>query len=395
MREEWEMDRRTDQSETAKKDADLIHIDPALEIHNYESSFNTYYHILTPLHVIVMYNTCNIPNVEDALFSVSPSGSHYQANTLHAQYISKPHRHNYFELLIVLKGQVMQEIEGKEYLYAPGACCLINRNITHTERFLGEGTILFLGLSIDFVRELIAECSTSFFSSPVVTSPNPIFTFMEENIRTDTQKYYLDFFPVYGNLQEKSDPSCSFDSKHAANLHRITDRLTSTLFLPRLGADCMIRGLIFELFDYLANPKAFHILPVKLSSKNDFVLFSRIRHLMQDTDGRMSRSQLESALHYSGNYLNSIVKKYTGMSLFDYGMTFCLEKAATLLVTTDLPVSAIVESLHFSNWGHFNRLFEKAYGMSPREYRKLHRKHQKSSPRSAAEDVPKKPAKSS
>ena len=30
MREEWEMDRRTDQSETAKKDADLIHIDPAL-----------------------------------------------------------------------------------------------------------------------------------------------------------------------------------------------------------------------------------------------------------------------------------------------------------------------------------------------------------------------------
>ena len=91
--------------------------------------------------------------------------------------------------------------------------------------------------------------------------------------------------------------------------------------------------MIFELFDYLANPKAFHILPVKLSSKNDFVLFSRIRHLMQDTDGRMSRSQLESALHYSGNYLNSIVKKYTGMSLFDYGMTFCLEKAATLLVT--------------------------------------------------------------
>ena len=65
------MDRRTDQSETAKKDADLIHIDPALEIHNYESSFNTYYHILTPLHVIVMYNTCNIPNVADALFSVS------------------------------------------------------------------------------------------------------------------------------------------------------------------------------------------------------------------------------------------------------------------------------------------------------------------------------------
>ena len=105
--------------ETAK-DADLIHIDPALEIHNYESSFNTYYHIHAPArHCHVQY--LQYPQCGGTHCFPSPRRPHTQANTLHAQYISKPHCHNYFELLIVLKGQVMVEIEGKEYLYAPGS----------------------------------------------------------------------------------------------------------------------------------------------------------------------------------------------------------------------------------------------------------------------------------
>ena len=361
-------------------DPKMLQVDTALEIHNYDSSFNTYYNILTPLHLIVMYNTSGLPDVTDVLFSVSPAGSHYQANAGHEQGISKPHRHDYFELLIVLKGRIMQEIEGKEYLYSAGSCCLINRNITHTERFLGEGTILFLGLSIDYVQELIAGSRSSCFTDPSVTAPNAIFTFMEENIRTDTQKYYLDLFPAYGSIHDSlhsETAGASSEERNASRsalrLHQITDRLIRTLFLPRLGADCIVRGLVYELFDYLNTRSAFHIIPVKLSSKNDFVLFSRIRHLMEDTDGRMSRKQLEEALHYSGNYLNTIVKKYTGMSLFDYGMTFCLEKAAHLLVSTDLPISAIIESLHFTNWGHFNRLFQEKYQMLPKEYRKRFR----------------------
>lgn len=67
------------------------------------------------------------------------------------------------------------------------------------------------------------------------------------------------------------------------------------------------------------------------SGINDFILFSHICHLLEDTDGRISRSELEQILNYSGNYLNTIVKKYTHKCLFDYGQTFCMKKAATLL----------------------------------------------------------------
>ena len=336
-------------------------IDDSLEIHNFNSLSNTYYNINTPLHFILMYNTCGIPGTTDNLLTVSPTGSYYLQNNEHTYGISKPHRHNYFEFLIVLKGKVMQEIEGKEYLYPAGSCCLINQNITHTERFLEEGTILFLGLNNDFVKEMIAGCQSSFFHNDKILCRNSLFTFMEENINRDTQKYYLDFFPVYQNR------------KSIENLHRIADSLVRTLFLPKLGADFMIKGLLYELFDYLDTKESFHIIPVKLSSKNDALLFSRIRHLMEDTNGRMSRSELENALNYSGNYLNTIVKTYTGLNLFDYGMTFCMKKAAQLLSETNLSVTSIAEMLKFTNQGHFYRIFKETYGMLPKEYRKEHK----------------------
>ncbi len=350
-------------------------LDNALEIHNNGTGLNTYYEIRTPLHLIAMYNTCGIPNVTDCLLSVSPAGAHYLPNNTHEIMISNPHRHNYFELMVLLKGKLMQEIEGREYLYSAGSCCLINRNITHTERFLEEGLVLFLGLSIPFVRELISGCHSDWFSD-TSDSSNSVFAFMEENIQTDTRKFYLDFFPVYQKHtgEDVADALRAPEIRNTAELHRLGDRLMRTLLLPGPGAEFIIRGLLYELFDYLDTSTAFHIIPVKLSTKNDFLLFSRIRHLMQDTNGRMTRAQLEEALHYSGNYLNSIVKKYTGQSLFDYGMTFCLKRAEELLRESDQPISSIVESLRFTNWGHFNRLFEKAYGMPPREYRKLHRR---------------------
>ncbi len=335
--------------------------DNSLEIHNYDSNSNTYYNINTPLHLILMYNTCGIPNVTDNFLGISPVGSQFMYNDNHIGNISKPHRHNYFEFLIVLKGKVMQEIEGKEYLYPAGSCCLINHNITHTERFLEEGGILFLGLKKDFVKELIAGCKSSFFPDGGAPLSNSVLAFMEENIASDTQKYYLDFFPVYQNR------------KSIENLHRIADALVRTLFLPKLGADYVLKGLLYELFDYLDTKQAYHIIPVKLSSKNDALLFSRIRHLMEDTNGRMTRAELEKSLNYSGNYLNTIVKAHTGMNLFDYGMTFCMEKAAQLLTETDMSVTAVAETLKFSNQGHFYRLFKQTYGMLPKEYRKTHK----------------------
>ena len=103
------------------------------------------------------------------------------------------------------------------------------------------------------------------------------------------------------------------------------------------------------------------------SGINDFILFSHICHLLEDTDGRISRSELEQILNYSGNYLNTIVKKYTHKCLFDYGQTFCMKKAATLLKETTSSISEIMEELHFTNTTHFYKCFKEHYHMTPNQ----------------------------
>lgn len=49
---------------------------------------------------------------------------------------------------------------------------------------------------------------------------------------------------------------------------------------------------------------------------------------------------------------------------------FTMEKAGELLLDSDLTVAEIMERIGFSNRTQFYRLFQKNYGMTPREYRK-------------------------
>ena len=45
-------------------------------------------------------------------------------------------------------------------------------------------------------------------------------------------------------------------------------------------------------------------------------------------------------------------------------------EARALLSNTDKSISAIIDELGFSNRSHFYRLFEKAYGQTPLDYRR-------------------------
>ena len=131
-------------------------------------------------------------------------------------------------------------------------------------------------------------------------------------------------------------------------------------------------GMLSDLFDflnYLAQPENYHCTEVELGAGNDYLLFTRISHLMEERDGRVSRSELETMLNYSGDYLNRIVKKYSGMPLFDFGMTFCLKKPEYYLENSGDSVAEIAARCGFTNKTHFYKWFRKLFGTTPTAYR--------------------------
>ena len=75
----------------------------------------------------------------------------------------------------------------------------INQNIVHIEKFTGEAKILFIGLSIDFVKELLGSHKAAYFPKEETASENSVFQFMSSNLQKEKGKNYLDFFPAFQN----------------------------------------------------------------------------------------------------------------------------------------------------------------------------------------------------
>lgn len=339
--------------------------DSSLFIFNEDSKYGSFYHSDVPFQISLEYcsGTSNIDYYN--FLMASPSGS-YSFTVPYTEcsyyYSNRPlHRHDFYELMIVLKGEVIQNIEGSDYTYPSGTCCFINRNLLHRENFIGETQLLFLDFSSDFMHDLLISPKTTdsvFFPAENLDVNNPFFIFINTDLHIKHQKSYLDLFPGLHN------------NENIYYLHQITDLILKEMIFPSFGSNYRIKGHICNLLLYLSDNEHYHASPVNLDSKSDFLLFNRITHLMEDSYGRITRQELEKRLNYTGDYLNRITKKYSGLCLFDYGMTFCLEHAKELLLNTNNTISIVSEKLGFTNRTHFYKLFKERYGMTPKEFRK-------------------------
>ena len=336
-------------------------VNEILEVHRLHSNVSAYYGLLSPLQITLEDCTGTREKEVYAVEMTSTTRHYYHVAPTTEKFAAfnsrPPHQHNYFEMMFVLKGEITQEIEEQEYLYPAGSCCIINRNIRHAERFRGRARLLFLGFSVDLVQQLQQAVQNAWFAQEKAMRDNPVIAFLADELRNDETKTYLDLFPAFRNQNAIEEISQLFAA------------MQGQLMEPQTGATAILHGLVLRLFGYLGDGALYHSSRVALGRNTEDLIFLHITHLLEDTHGRMTRSALEKALNYSGNYLNSVVVRHTGLCLFDYGMKFCMDYACQLLADTDRTVQQIAAELNFSNRTHFYKLFAEHTGMTPRQYR--------------------------
>lgn len=302
--------------------------------------------------------------------TISPDFSIYfsQSKEEVQSYLANPmHHHDYYELLFVLDGELYQNIEHRRHLYTTGSCCLLNKKTQHTEEYSTDFRAVFLQLSDSFIHELHRNLSFNFFKIEKEHSSTFLEEFLVANLYEsgNDSKNYIDFIPVQNNPWI------------VKNVHNIFELITIEALAPSIGSSSVIMELFCKLFRLLNSTDNYLTTPMKIGTDTENKIYDMITDAMIQTNGRISRQELADLLHYSGVYLNNIVKKYTGLSIYDYGMTFCMKKTAELLVTSTLSVSEIAASMDFSNRTHFYKIFQGTYHMSPYEYRKKHAQNNK------------------
>ena len=335
-----------------------------LTIYGKESHFNQYYHLETPFSFVLETYYKDEDSEYITLTNFTPKDIKHTIVTNPANIISSQnrvlHQHDFYEFMYVLDGTVTNSIENTVRIYPKGSGCIVNRNLRHAERFEGNFRVFFLNLSKEYIDKLIHEHHKLYFAEEYALFDSPVMKFLNESESSDTlsNKQFLDIFPVQGN---RYSHRCMYENG---------ENISKTMFSPTIGSSHLIDGYIYKILGLICDEKAFHTTHITLDYDSDFLIFSRASHLIEDSDGMISRGELEKELHYSGDYINRIIKKYSSMNLSNYCMSYRLSRALELLKDTRLSISEIAFQLGFKNRTHFYKQFKEHYHTMPSAFRK-------------------------
>lgn len=105
-------------------------------------------------------------------------------------------------------------------------------------------------------------------------------------------------------------------------------------------------------------------------SSGSSTLSNEVYHYILHNISRPIRTKdIADALYLSRSHLSTMFKKQCGIALNDYIHTIKTEKAKELLKDRSKSVTLISNYLGYSSSSHFDRIFRKMTGSSPKEYR--------------------------
>lgn len=83
----------------------------------------------------------------------------------------------------------------------------------------------------------------------------------------------------------------------------------------------------------------------------------------------LSLRQVARELGMTPGHLTTVVRRLTGRTVGEWIVERRIAAARALLAETDLPIRTVARRVGFSDPGYFTRLFSRAHGVSPREWR--------------------------
>ena len=115
---------------------------------------------------------------------------------------------------------------------------------------------------------------------------------------------------------------------------------------------------------------------MRKSSERD-ALFDKLCQLQADIRSHPEREwrieDIADMLHISRGHLQKSYKQYFGTGIIETVITLRMERAKELLAGTEQSVTEIAERCGYASYVYFTKQFKHAIGMTPSEYREVHR----------------------
>ena len=249
----------------------------------------------------------------------------------------RPHNHNYYEIFMVIKGQVRHIINGKEQLLSDGSILFIRDTDVHDYMNVNNEYFEFLNISIS--RELV---ETVFDYLGGDFPKEQLFEGGEPPRAMLTPKEKERLFFALTELDQNSGKGARLKIK------KLLVEIFLDVFMEFQERDSDIPLWLEDTYEKMKNPKNFIAGPER----------------MYNLSGR------------SREHLTRCMRRFYNTTPTELVTELRLDYCAGLLWSSNLPIVDICYTCGFENLSWFYKQFKKKFAETPFAYRKRIVKHQ-------------------
>ena len=258
-----------------------------------------------------------------------------------------PHYHDFFEMILVIEGSGVEEIEGIKYNIEPGSLIFIN-HLTFHHLFADIRKPLKV-LSVSFIPPLISEILKLDDSNDILSSFSLIepFFYLSKN----EKKYVF-------NLTESQSGRIVNNWLPLVHLYNMPNH-NEWFYLLKNQFIALLSMIIYEYRQMTSN-----------APYSDNPISRVINHLHTNDILTITIEDMLSLAGLSKSYFYVKFKTETGTTFNNYINILKIQKAKTLLLSSSFSIMRIAVELDYDDPGYFHRLFKRITGKTPGQYRK-------------------------
>jgi len=244
---------------------------------------------------------------------------------------------------------------------------------------------------VEFLVILEGEITAYCHEEQFVLGPGDVVVFgsSEPHTTVQTKEGILSYIVFQIDLRKYWDPSTLNSMQHFSEVIR---PLSSLNYIYRNNPDVRHRTakLIREIFREMNEGRLGYELAVSSGIKNILLLLLRHddRQMLNYNDNRLiarlqpavdyvetnlseklSVAEISAALNMSYTHFIKTFKRAFGMPFTDFVVYKRIKRAEQLLLTSDVSIADVAESVGISNLGHFYEMFRRVNGCSPKQFR--------------------------
>jgi len=274
---------------------------------------------------------------------------HIQMSNERPDYIGIMHSHDYIEVVYIISGNAVHEIDGKRYDVKRGDLFIVNMHTPHVFYQDEDAKEPFVAYDLMFTLDFFDQSITG---NHYLEKLNDSFMFY--SLFHDSG-HYVPYFNVSGST------------------HAMFGELFNKIYLEHRGSE---RGYIEMIRAYLSQ-LIVSILRLQDSAEGDTdkrhteqMVGFVCEYIKEHFAERMSVSSLAEKVYVNSDYLGRIFRAQMGISIGSMIQKVRIEQVCHRLNTTKAPVADIAEECGFDDMKFFYRTFKKEMGILPGEYRK-------------------------